>query len=889
MALRFRLTNGLTVVFEELHASRVAAFQIWVKVGSADERPDQAGLAHLHEHMLFKGTPSRGPGVVAYDIEAHGGEINAWTSFDQTVYHIVIASAFARHGLEVLTDAVRHSVFDARELEREIEVVCEEIKRSRDVPSRRASHDLFGTAYGVHPYRKPVLGTAESVRSFTRERMLDFYRAHYRPENMVLAVAGDLTEGQLRDWAEALLGGDWRSDRPELAGVAPLPVSQRSVEPALASVRTCLRPDDVKETYLNLAFQIPAVNHADVPALDLLSVIAGQGDASRLNLEVKRRRSLVNDIHTFSYTPQNPGIWVTSMTTPSALSADAFEHAVQVLGDLKRAPVETDELATVKALVESEAIYQRETVQGLARKLGYYETAGGGIEAEATYHQRIAALSAQELLEVARRYFTFDRAVVTGLLPEGASGVLDEAKALAILERAAVANGARQYQRRVAPAGPTESRVTRGRAAPRWTAEGGTLTARLNSGATVIVREERNVPLFAIRAVFPGGLRYESNETNGLTTLLTRTWTRGTGRFDAEQISNLVDDLNGSLSGVGGRNSLSLRGEFLSRHFRRAFDLFVDVLRRPAFPEAELARERKLLLQDLRTRDDKPSGVAFDLFAKALYRQHPYRLSLLGEAPVVERLTAADLLSYHQRHLDPSQLTLCAVGDVRADELFALAEEAFGEAGALAAPPPSPGLEPEIEAPRRSHRQLDRAQCHAVYGFHGARVTDSWRSALDVLSTALSGQGGRLFVELRDKQSLAYSVSSMSLEGIEPGYFAVYIGTSPEKLQTALDGIRQELAKLCEKPLSAEELQRAKRHLVGTHEIGMQRNGARAAVMALDHCYGLGANQWLSYASKVERVTADEVLEVARRVLRPERSALAVVGPSAEETPASPT
>src|SRR5688572_19086583 len=166
MVARYRLDNGLTVVFEEQHAAKVAAFQVWVGVGSADERPDQAGRAHLHEHMLFKGTATRGPGEIAHDIEAHGGEINAWTSFDQTDYHIVIASQLARRGLDVLGDAVRASAFAAGELAKEIEVVCEEIKRSQDTPSRRASKDLFATAYAVHPYQRPVIGTEASVRSF---------------------------------------------------------------------------------------------------------------------------------------------------------------------------------------------------------------------------------------------------------------------------------------------------------------------------------------------------------------------------------------------------------------------------------------------------------------------------------------------------------------------------------------------------------------------------------------------------------------------------------------------------------------------------------------------------------------------------------------------------
>ena len=156
MPARHRLTNGLTLVHEALHTARVVAFQVWVQVGSADESLEEAGLAHLHEHMLFKGTAQRGPGEVARDIEAHGGEVNAWTSFDHTVYHVVMASDFARVGLEVLADAVRAPAFDSVELAREVEVVVEEIKRAEDSPARRASRDLFERSFLRHPYRLPI-------------------------------------------------------------------------------------------------------------------------------------------------------------------------------------------------------------------------------------------------------------------------------------------------------------------------------------------------------------------------------------------------------------------------------------------------------------------------------------------------------------------------------------------------------------------------------------------------------------------------------------------------------------------------------------------------------------------------------------------------------------
>ncbi|HVO32136.1 MAG TPA: pitrilysin family protein, partial [bacterium] len=156
-------SNGLRVVLVPDDRSPAAAFYLWVKVGSADEQPKEAGLAHVLEHMLFKGTPTRGVGAVAQEIEGCGGDINAYTSFDNTVYHAVLASRFFDTGLDVVVDAVTRSVIDANELTLEKEVILEEIKRDGDQPTRRVSHALFDAAYRVHPYGRPVIGTRELV------------------------------------------------------------------------------------------------------------------------------------------------------------------------------------------------------------------------------------------------------------------------------------------------------------------------------------------------------------------------------------------------------------------------------------------------------------------------------------------------------------------------------------------------------------------------------------------------------------------------------------------------------------------------------------------------------------------------------------------------------
>ncbi len=863
MTARYRLPNGLTVVFEAQRHAPVVAFQVWVKVGSADEGPEEVGLAHLHEHMLFKGTGKRGLGEIARSIEAHGGEINAWTSFDQTVYHVVMASRHARQGLDVLADAVRNSSFDEGELTREIEVVCEEIKRSLDMPSRRASKALFGETFRTHPYGRPVIGFEAEVRAHTRARVLAFYGKHYQPSNIVLSAVGDFDEATLRSQVDELFGGEWAR--------APRPAFARPPEPDFRDVRVALVKDEVKDAHLHLAFQIPGVEHPDTAALDVLAMLLGQGDASRLALEVRRKRSLARDVNSWAWTPRERGLFATSLTTTAATLREAFEETVRVMASVTRVEAESDEVETIKALIEAEAVYQRETVQGLARKLGYYESMAGGLEREASYYEAVSQVTAPQLREVADRYFTFDRAVVTGLLPHEAT--LTEAQVREVLTSVAAHRPATLPARALAAATPMRLSGNLKRARPGLTVQ------KLENGATLIVREERSVPLLAMRASFHGGVRYETPEESGLTTLLARTITRGTQTLGAEAFSHLVDSMAGSLSAIAGRNSMSLRAEFLSKHFERAFELFSDSLQNPAFSDEEFERERAQQLQDIASRDDRPSSLAFELFAKTLWLAHPYRMSTLGEKNSVEQLSPASLRTYHSRWMDPTQLTLAVVGDVDTERVLERVRAAFGGSRGGAAPAPSVAPEPAWSGPRASRRTLQKAQTHLVLGFPGARMTDPWRRGLEVMQTLLSGQSGRLFMELRDKRSMAYSVSAMLMEGIDPGSFSVYMGTSPEKVEAALAGIRAELSKLCEDLITDAELSRAKEHLIGTQGIGLQRNGARAGVMALDACYGLGAEAFLRYPEEIAAVTAEDIRSAAQRVIDFKREALAVVGP----------
>ena len=286
------------------------------------------------------------------------------------------------------------------------------------------------------------------------------------------------------------------------------------------------------------------------------------------------------------------------------------------------------------------------------------------------------------------------------------------------------------------------------------------------------------------------------------------------------------------------------------------------------------------MLEDIKSREDSPAGEAFRLFNKTLYTAHPYRLDNGGTAESVRSLSQKQLKEFYEKSYPSERLVIAIVGDIDPEKALILGRRLFGERAkskGFVAPKIAP--EPAKTATQSTFKFLDKAQAHIVLGFMGMTLSDPDRFALEVASAVLSGQGGWLFTELRDKRSLAYSVSASEVNGLEPGYFSVYLATSPERVKEAVDGITEILGRLTTQELTAKELERAKRYLIGTNDISLQRSSTISSVLAFNEVYGLGAESYKDYAAQINAVTAQDVARVAKKYLTLEKYTLAVVKP----------
>jgi zinc protease len=848
---QFSMENGLKVILKENRGNPVTAIQIWTKVGSADEKDEEAGMCHFIEHMIFKGTEKRKVREMAKEIESLGGYINAYTSYDQTVYHITIASRYAGTGLDVLADAVQHSTFDPLELEREREVILEEIRMGKDNPSNKLFNQTMSTAFQHHPYRRPIIGFDHTIKFITRDQMVSFFKKWYTPSQMVLIAVGDFEATEMENSVRKTFE-EFRSPSESFP--------KRNEEPEPMAARSAVSQGNFKETYLQIAFPITSATHEDTAGLDVLSHILAGGEASRLVQKIKLEKGLVNSVSSSSFTPKDPGLFIIGATLPPENVGKASEAILEELIRLRREGITGEELQRVKVNIESDLIYDRQTVQGEARKIGFYEVIAGDVQFEKEYMRRILLIQSEEIQRVVEKYFKPSRMVISLLAPSEKGSLFDEISLKAIAEKMKFDRSLAEKKERT-----------------------GVVKTVLDNGIRLIVKENRSIPIITIQASFLAGVRFEKEAQNGINQFMAVMLTKGTKNHSSLEIAKKVGKMAGSLNGFSGYNSFGLTFTFLSQHLEEAFSLFTEVMKEPTLDRDEMEKRRRVILASIQQQEDDLGRMVFKLFRKTLFEIHPYRMDSLGSVDSIRRLTQEDLKEYYRQTMAPENMVLTVVGDVDTNQMVLSVKRALGDLPRGNFVPPSIPQEPPPGKIRRAEIRKEKEQAHFVLGFLGTTLQHGDRYALEVLDAALSGQGGRLFSELRDKESLAYALDFITNPNLDPGFIGVYMGTHPDKLEKAIEAVLRELKRVKEEGVTEEEVDRAKRYLIGNFEIGLQTNGAQANQMSLDELYGLGFDHYQKYPQEIQKIRRKDVQQVAQKYINLESYVLTIIRPPKEK------
>jgi zinc protease len=826
------LDNGMTVLVNEMPSSPMAAINLSVKTGSANEgRFMASGITHFVEHMLFKGTPKRPAGVIPEEARAMGGYINASTGYDHTDYVLSVPRAELPKALDLLSDMLMNPSFDPAELEKERQVILKEMNMLNDKPDRKLGELLYQTVYHVHPYQFPIIGREDVFRALRREDLLEYHRSLYVPNNMIISVAG----GVGPDDVLSLVREKFKDVKAR-----SFPLRNVPQEPEQIFLRRVEMPYPTDLTRMIMAYQGVALLDKDLYALDVLSMAMGQGASSRLYLELYKKERLVEGISAGNPTPQDRGFFQVS-SVMKAQDPDKVIKAVKaMIADVQAKGLLPGELAKIKRQVMADNIYERQTAEGMADKAAMEESFTGDPDFSERYLEGIKAVTNDDIKRVAATYLVDQRLSIVILKPK---------------KDAALAGDAVPVMK-----SDIEKTV-------------------LSNGLTLLLKEDRTLPMVSMSVVFNGGMRQETVELNGLSSLLGSVWIKGAAGVSADDIQRQFDARGASISSYAGRNSFVLGMTVLAEDQLFMFEHLERFMTAPAFPDVEIDRDKEQMRTALVARKDSVLDMSSRALVETLFQTHPYRLDSLGTEESLGRITRAKIMDVFSRYIRPDNGVIAVFGDIDKKQVRRELERRLGKM--------KPG-KPELKifsedapaATRVKELTLDKEQAAVMFAFRGPLIGDSDRYALDAAVNILSSSlGGRLFKRVREELGKSYTVSGRVSPGVDAGMVYFFALTTEEGAAKVRSIMEEEFARIRTELVADKELNDAKAYLISKMARDMQTLGAQAVTRSVDELLGLGYSNADDEPQRLGAVTREDVRAAARKYLDTAHAAIVVSRP----------
>jgi len=813
------LPNGLDYLVKSDQSAPVASLQLWFRSGSIHEGPHLgAGLSHFVEHMVFKGTGRRAPMDISRQVQAAGGQINAYTSYDRTVYWLDLPAPQIPFGLDLLADIAFHSAIPPEEFDREQDVIRREFAMGDDDPHSEASKLLLSTVFRHHPYRHPIIGHRQLFDQIDHAALASFYHQHYVPDNAFLVLVGDLDPDAAADLISSHFAGIAMGRRP----FHPIPT-----EPAQVARREHHAEFNTELARLELAWPTPHALHPDIPALDVLAFLLGDGRSSRLYRQIRDGKDLAHQIGAGIFALADHGIFgIDADLLPENLDP-AIDATLALVEEIRSTPPSLEELEKARRSILSDQFSRLSTMRGQASDIASSWHGAGTPDHSRTFIGQLQQVTPEDVTRVAATYLSSSSLNLVSLRPRGATP-------------------------------PSSSRPRPTAASSRQLEE---LT--LPNGLRLILCPDRRIPLVTLHAAFLGGVLAETPDSAGASRLLARTLVKGTASRDAQTLAALIEDLGGSFGTSSGNNTVALSVEVMAGDLPVAIDVFSDILVNASIPQKAFAREQKAQLSALKDQEDKLVSLAVRSARQIMFEGQPYALSPLGTPESIASSSRDRLAQLRDRLLVGHNGVCCAIGDFDPDQLRPALVEALSQlpSGApaldLASLPTIPTFTPG--PPRRDTLHRPKEQAVIVIAYPTTAITHPDRMAYDLIDEACSDMASPLFERIREELGLAYFVGASQLLGPMPGAIYFYAGTSPDTIAQVEQEMLAILAKLAADSLPDDELERAKAAYLGKAQLSLQSAGALSQHIAIDALLGLGADRFQRIADDLAAITPDRV------------------------------
>ena len=875
---KYTLPNGLEVILSQKPGIPMTAVNLWYHVGPANEEPGRTGFAHLFEHMMFQSSKHVPPDSHIRLLEAAGAsDLNGTTDFDRTNYFQTVPSNQIELALWLESDRMGYLLekVDQAALSNQQDVVRNERRQSvENQPYGLADEAVVQTLFPPgHPYYGNVIGSHEDIQAAKLDDVQRFFRQYYAPNNASLAIVGDFDPTQVKALVQKYFGTLKR-------GPAVPPIKAET--PKITSERRKVVPSRVELPRVTMAWLTPAIFKPGDADADILATVLGGGRSSRLYKRLVYEKQIAQNVLAQQYSLILGSIFQIEATARPGRTAEELEKAIEEeLEALRSEPPSAAELERARNTIETNIIGGLERLGGfggIADRLNSYNHYLGNPDYLEQDLNRYRAVTPGSLLTFTREHLAPTARVVVYAVP-GQPSVPQQPPAAP-----PQASQSKPGAPATAPVGINDEEPWRNEMPKPGPARQLQLatpaSATLSNGLTLILSEKRGLPIVAANLVLKTGSDANPIEKPGLANFVAAMLDEGTATRNAPQIADEVAQLGGSLTTGSSMDATTVSARSLSRNFGALLELVADVTQRPSFPAEEIDRQRASRLAQLVQQRDNPAQVAAQVTAAALYGpKHPYGYSEVGTERSVKSITREDMVAFWKQNFVPNNAALVVAGDISMDELRSLAEKAFSSWArgtpvrpALGTPPAVQPRVVIVDKPGSPQTQLRVASIGA------ARSSPDFRP-LQVMNMALGGLfSSRINMNLREQHGYTYGASSQFTFRRSPGPFQVGAGVRTDVTAPATAEVFKEIAGMVEKPMNAEELQKAKDSLANSLPGAFETSANAVNNFSNVYVYDLGLDYYTKYAAQVNAVTADQALAVAKKYLVPKQMVVVAVG-----------
>ncbi len=818
-----RLQNGQTLIIEEVKSNPIVTIDTWVRTGSINENDENNGVAHFLEHLFFKGTKLHPAGEFDKILESKGAVVNAATSKDFTHYYITIPSEYFDTALELHADMLTNPQIPRKELEKERNVVLEEISKDGNTPAKKVYDNLNSLMYTNHPYKRKVIGSAEVVSKIRREEILDYFNKFYAPSNMVTLIVGDVdTEKTIQKVTEHFNSSYKKINLKRYKKEHPLTSQKRHTEYT-----------DANSGYLMIGFRGVPITDSQTYPLDVLAQILGGGKSSKFYRDIKEQKGLVYSISASNGSFRDDGIlFISANFNPQ--NAEKIEKAIfDEIEYIKKYGVTEEELNTAKKMIEQETYFSRESTSNIASELGYIYTLTGSADIYKNYVANIKKVTSKDVQCAAQQFLGINKSAVSIALPKAMNQITEKKPENHTAKKVSEANGTSKFI--------------------------------IDNKATLLLNQHKNNDIIAFSIIAKGGEFVEKSIGEG--TLAAALMLKGTKKYSAQELAQLMDENGIKISPSCNEDMFTINVQTTTAQIDLTFDILNEIMNNALFDDYELEKKRSEILGKIKQKRDVPMNVALENYKTNIYSNGIYSHSNKVLEKYLPQVTSNDVKAYYNRIMDSQNIIISVNGDIDSEKLI----KNFGSILKTKNQKQFNYSEYKV-----TNLTGQKTVSQTIKDLQTAWLFIGWQTpginnkkdfvTLKVINTLLgSGMSSRMFKSLREQDGLAYQLGSVYSAKKLGGNFMTFVGTKPETLNYSRDKIMKEINKLKMEFVSDSELADAKARLKGGFIVALETNSEKANVTGMFEALGFGYNFLEEYIKMIDEVTASDIISTANK------------------------